>query len=379
MRGPRTRRHHAPRGRLAGAVAVACVPAAGLAAPTVAGAAVVPQVTCVVHDPTTGLGGARLGYRNDGPGPVRIPPGASGNFFSPPPVLRGQPETFLPGEHRAALTVLWNVKDWPTLTWILDGSTVRVTPAQPGAPLCDALPPVAPAALTMPAEGVTPTGATLTGVVDPAGADVVWWFEHGTGDALEATTPEVAAAGVGPRTVAATVDGLPSGTGLRYRLVVRGPGGTVRGAERTVTTAAAPGTGGTDPGGGTTTVPVPVPVPVPTPVPAPSPGPQAPGDAPEAGGLRDPALRASGSSRVRGTVARIRVRTAPEARGRLSVTAASGRRRATVNGPQAAGDVRTFTLRRLRPGRWVVRVRFAPQPGWAARTVTRTVRVTAPR
>jgi hypothetical protein len=349
------------------------VPAAGLAAPAVA--AVVPQVTCVVYDPTTGLGGARLGYRNDGPGPVSIAPGSSGNFFSPPPVLRGQPGAFLPGEHRGAFTVLWNVADWPTLTWILDGSTVRATPAQPGAPLCDALPPVAPAAWTMPAEGVTPTGATLTGMVDPAGADVVWWFEHGTGDTLDTTTPEIAAAGVGPRAVAATVDGLPSGAGLRYRLVVRGPGGTVRGGERTVTTATAPGTGGPDPGGGTTTVTVPIPVPTP----APSPGPQPPGGPPEAERPRDPALRASGSSRVRGTVARIRVRTAPGARGRLSVTAASGRRRAAVSAPQASGGVRTFTLRRLRPGRWVVRVRFAPESGWAARTVTRTVRVTAPR
>jgi hypothetical protein len=457
MRGPRTRRHPVPPVRLAGAVVVLGVPVAGFAAPAFAGAAVVPQVSCVVHDPVSGLGGARFGYRNDGPAPVTFAPGSSGNFFSPAPVLRGQPDTFLPGEHPAALTVLWDLARWPTATWILDRSTATATPAGSDAPVCSdlqpttptasatgatgvtrttatlagavapggratvahvewgtdpaqldrtgpaigvaagaslapvALPvsglapgttyayrvvarnaqgttqsatasfttspgPAVPVALTMPAEDVTRAGATLTGVVDPVGEDAVWWFEHGTGDAPDRATPETGAQGPGPRSVSAAVDGLPPGTPLRYRLVVRGPGGTVRGAERTVTTQAPPGPVGM------TTVTIPVPVPT------------RPVDPPTRPAPRDPDLRVTVRARVRGTTARIRVRTAPGARGRVAVTAVSGRRRATVVGPRGTGAARAFDLR-LRPGRWVVRVRFAAEPGWLSRTVTRTVRV----
>ena len=83
----------------------------------------------------------------------------------------------------------------------------------------------------------TPSGRTsarLTGTVT-AGAAVTYRFEYGTTTRYGRSTPTRRLdATTGPVTVALQATGLQPGRVYHYRLVVNGPGGAVRGADRTI-------------------------------------------------------------------------------------------------------------------------------------------------
>jgi hypothetical protein len=83
----------------------------------------------------------------------------------------------------------------------------------------------------------TPSGrasARLTGTVTAASA-VTYRFEFGTTTAYGRSTPtRRLAATTGPVTVALQANGLQPGRVYHYRLVVNGPAGAVRGADRTI-------------------------------------------------------------------------------------------------------------------------------------------------
>lgn len=102
--------------------------------------------------------------------------------------------------------------------------------------------PQPPAAATGGARGVSPTGATLTGAVNPRGTATSYRFEFGTSTRYGARTP-AQPAGAGSRTlpVGATIGGLAPTTRYHVRVVARNAAGVSRGRDRTFTTRSRPG------------------------------------------------------------------------------------------------------------------------------------------
>jgi PKD repeat protein len=130
-------------------------------------------------------------------------------------------------------------------------------------------------ATTGAATDVTPTAATLPGVVDPGGRTttvaVDYWPTGSPGAATTITANESPVAGVRDLSVSARATGLTPATNYTYRVVATNPNGTATGANRTVETPVAPPTattlaatgattsaatlrGTVTPGGGATTV-----------------------------------------------------------------------------------------------------------------------------
>jgi hypothetical protein len=105
----------------------------------------------------------------------------------------------------------------------------------------------APAATTGAASGVTQTGATLAGTVNPNGFATTCRFEYGTTAAYGSSVACAAAPGSGSSAVgvSAAVAGLTPGTTYHYRLVASSVGGTANGADATFTTQSATPTTGT--------------------------------------------------------------------------------------------------------------------------------------
>jgi hypothetical protein len=95
---------------------------------------------------------------------------------------------------------------------------------------------------TLSASAVTPTGATLNGMVNPNGCDMVAWFQWGT------TTNYGSLAGVawllvnGTNAVPwwASLAGLSSGTTYHFRVVATNLCGAAYGSDQSFTTAGAP-------------------------------------------------------------------------------------------------------------------------------------------
>jgi hypothetical protein len=100
---------------------------------------------------------------------------------------------------------------------------------------------IAPSAHTDEATAIGETGATLTGAIDPNGADATYHFEYRAGNASPTSTA-VQAAGSGTDSLRenATVTGLAPGTTYHYRLVASNEFAVVEGEEKTFTTASAP-------------------------------------------------------------------------------------------------------------------------------------------
>ena len=100
--------------------------------------------------------------------------------------------------------------------------------------------PPAPGVSTGSATDVLPTTATLVGSVDANGRATIAYAEFGTSTAYGSRTPD-APVGSGASAVAfrAPVTGLAPLTTYHFRIVAVGPGGTVRGHDRTFTTPSA--------------------------------------------------------------------------------------------------------------------------------------------
>ena len=98
----------------------------------------------------------------------------------------------------------------------------------------------APGVTTGAATGITSTGATVKGTVNPHGSNTSYYFEYGTDTSYgTTTTPGSAGAGSSAVSVSATLGGLVGSTTYHYRLVAtNASGSTSYGLDRTFTTPA---------------------------------------------------------------------------------------------------------------------------------------------
>ena len=103
--------------------------------------------------------------------------------------------------------------------------------------------PPAPEAITGEAGSITPTGATLNGIVDPNGAATSYRFEYGATAAYgsQVPVPDASAGdGFNDQAVSAAISDLSPSTVYHYRLVANSAGGESTGSDNTFTTADPP-------------------------------------------------------------------------------------------------------------------------------------------
>jgi hypothetical protein len=94
-----------------------------------------------------------------------------------------------------------------------------------------------PGASTGSARNVTPTGARLTGTVDPKGRATTYRFEYGTTTGYGKRTADASAgSGQSGRSVSATIGGLSPNTRYHYRVVATNAAGVTRGRDRSFAT-----------------------------------------------------------------------------------------------------------------------------------------------
>src|ERR1700722_18651228 len=99
----------------------------------------------------------------------------------------------------------------------------------------------APSVMTGPADSIHSTSATLTGTVNPNGADTTYYFEYGTSPNYgEVTSSTDAGAGADPVSVTYPLASLAPGESYHYRLVATNTQGVTFGQDGTFETSAAP-------------------------------------------------------------------------------------------------------------------------------------------
>lgn len=94
--------------------------------------------------------------------------------------------------------------------------------------------------ITQSAIGITPTAATLTGYVNPEGAETTYYFEYGKTTSYGTTVPVPsgnAGSGVIWKGVSQSITGLEREATYHYRLVGHNSSGTLDGKDHTVTTS----------------------------------------------------------------------------------------------------------------------------------------------
>jgi len=123
-----------------------------------------------------------------------------------------------------------------TRRMLVAGLTAAIAAAAPAA-----------AAVTKPTVGtggvsrVTPTSATLTGKVNPNGAQTTYFFQYGPSNLYGATTgPTDAGSGTNTKVATADLIGLTPFTKYHYRIVAQNTKGTTFGGDRTFTTKKQP-------------------------------------------------------------------------------------------------------------------------------------------
>jgi hypothetical protein len=98
-----------------------------------------------------------------------------------------------------------------------------------------------PSVSTGGASRITQTSVTLTGKVNPNGAQTTYFFQYGTSNLYGATTgPTDAGSGTSSKTATADITGLAPFTKYHYRLVAQNAKGTTFGGDRTFTTRKQP-------------------------------------------------------------------------------------------------------------------------------------------
>jgi uncharacterized delta-60 repeat protein len=111
-------------------------------------------------------------------------------------------------------------------------------------------PPPAPAASTLKVDGITGSGAHITGTVNANGTASSWWLEYGTSTGYGSKTAPVAISGsTADVDVSVTLSGLNGGTLYHARFVIANGIATTPGDDVTFTTLGSAGAGA-NPGGG---------------------------------------------------------------------------------------------------------------------------------
>jgi hypothetical protein len=104
--------------------------------------------------------------------------------------------------------------------------------------------PLVPVVGTLPAGGVSQTGAQVGGTVNPKNSATVWWVQYGTtpayGTSLPVSEDADAGAGNSPVTLAQQLEGLEPGTVYHFRVVAQNQAGTAEGADQTFETTTPP-------------------------------------------------------------------------------------------------------------------------------------------
>ncbi|WP_431278478.1 Calx-beta domain-containing protein [Leifsonia poae] len=195
----------------------AAASAAPVAPPTVVpnSAAVTPLVDCVA-DSDAGSGQTTrtivFGYRNVSATPIPLAAGTVDNFLTPGPLDRGQPSSFLPGEHHGAFAATVDSVGGGSLIWSVGDNYVIAPRAGTAIPSCDTVTTVALSAPSTVASGDT---VTLTAAVSrmqlgaPDSGQVSFAVDSGTPtvasvDATGVARAVVPAPAAGSHTVVAT-------------------------------------------------------------------------------------------------------------------------------------------------------------------------------
>jgi CSLREA domain-containing protein len=98
-----------------------------------------------------------------------------------------------------------------------------------------------PVVATGAASGVTGSGASVVGTIDPSGLDASGYIEYGTTTAYGSSTPvEDLGTGSGAVALSAALSGLAPGTTYHFRIVASNRDGTSVGADATFTTVPTP-------------------------------------------------------------------------------------------------------------------------------------------
>ncbi|MBI1820964.1 MAG: FG-GAP repeat protein [Nitrospirae bacterium] len=98
-----------------------------------------------------------------------------------------------------------------------------------------------PVVQTSPTTGITQTGATLNGTVNPNGQATTAWFDYGITTAYGSSTPAFSLTSGSPQTsLSTTISGLTLGTTYHFRLTAKNSLGTVYGGDYSFITLANP-------------------------------------------------------------------------------------------------------------------------------------------
>jgi hypothetical protein len=129
----------------------------------------------------------------------------------------------------------------PRDTWRLLVMTAVLSLCVVGGLVARATAASAPTVSTGPAQGVTPTSATITGTVNPNGQSTTSSVQFGTttGYGLQ-TSPRSVGSGNTDQSVSAELTGLRPGTTYHYRVIATSASGTTVGEDRTFTTPGSP-------------------------------------------------------------------------------------------------------------------------------------------
>jgi uncharacterized repeat protein (TIGR01451 family) len=183
---------------------------------------VTPFVDCIASP--NGASGVWFGFSNISSAAVDVPVGPN-NFVTPGISFQGQPVHFGVGTYRHAFFVPFG--QLAEIIWTLNPLEADATGSSPDC--VDAV--------TAPASMLTPTAATLNGVVTPYG-DTSYVFQWGTKASYGQLSKPATVTGNAPGLVTDQLTGLKPGTTYHYRLQASNvdDDGVTDGADQTFTT-----------------------------------------------------------------------------------------------------------------------------------------------